>query len=169
MSTTSSSRSVVDQPIVTDQQNCGNILAGVAPFAIERGLVPPPPDGEATVRIHMLNTGGVAVATFPACGTAWPIEEGDTSIAGVPGAAAPIRLDFVDTAGSSCGALLPSGHAVDVRRGHPGHADRQRDAGRRAPRRRRRRHRLRGAGRRWRPTGDLRDALERIRLAVGPA
>ena len=109
---------VVDEPIVTDQQNCGNILAGVAPFAIERGLVPPPPDGEATVRIHLLNTGGVAVATLAVRDGA-AVEAGDTAIAGVPGTAAPIRLDFVDTAGSSCGALLPTGATTDVVEGIP--------------------------------------------------
>jgi 4-oxalomesaconate tautomerase len=52
----------VDQPIVTDAQNCGNILAGVGPFAIERGLVAAQP-GRTDVRIFMENTGQVAVAT----------------------------------------------------------------------------------------------------------
>ncbi|BDZ46213.1 hypothetical protein GCM10025866_21220 [Naasia aerilata] len=32
---------VVDEPVVTDSQNCGNILAGIGPFAVERGLVEP--------------------------------------------------------------------------------------------------------------------------------
>jgi len=105
---------VVDAALVTDKQNCGNILAGVAPFAIERGLVTPPArDGVANVRINMLNTGGVAVATV-AVADGLPVYTGSTAIAGVPGTAAEIRLDFLDTAGSSCGALLPTGNIVDV-------------------------------------------------------
>ena len=52
----------VDQAIVTDAQNCGNILAGVGPFAIERGLVAAR-DGETRVAIYMENTGQTAIAT----------------------------------------------------------------------------------------------------------
>jgi 4-oxalomesaconate tautomerase len=102
----------VDQPMVTDRQNCGNLLAGVAPFAIERGIVAAS-GAEASVRIHMINTDSVAIATFALAG-GMPVYAGDTAIAGVPGTAAPIRLDFTDIAGGSCGALLPSGHAVDT-------------------------------------------------------
>src|SRR3982750_461246 len=53
----------VDQAIVTDAQNCGNILAGIGPFAIERGLVEAR-DGETRVAIFMVNTGQAAVATI---------------------------------------------------------------------------------------------------------
>jgi 4-oxalomesaconate tautomerase len=102
---------VVDQAVVTDAQNCGNILAGVGPFAVEREIVPPPTT-DALVRIHMVNTGGIATAHFPATGGR-PVYGGATAIAGVPGTAAPIRIDFADTAGSSCGALLPTGHRTD--------------------------------------------------------
>ncbi|MDH3755060.1 MAG: 4-oxalomesaconate tautomerase [Acidimicrobiia bacterium] len=101
----------VDQPTVTDRQNCGNLLAGVAPFAIERGLLSP--RGEHTsVRIHMLNTDSVATATLPLV-DGMPVYAGPTAISGVPGTAAPIRLDFEDIAGGSCGALLPTGNVVD--------------------------------------------------------
>jgi 4-oxalomesaconate tautomerase len=103
---------VVDQATVTDKQNCGNILAGVGPFAVERGLVSPSGD-HAEIRIHLVNTGGIATATFPLDADGRPIYAGDTAIAGVPGTAAPVRLDFADTAGSSCGALLPTGNRVD--------------------------------------------------------
>ena len=102
----------VDQAIVTDKQNCGNILAGVGPFAIERGLVEAR-DGETDVVIFMVNTGQTAVARVPApdgCVT----YAGEARIDGVPGTAAPIPLEFRDTAGSSCGALLPTGNVVDV-------------------------------------------------------
>jgi 4-oxalomesaconate tautomerase len=103
---------VVDEAVVTDRQNCGNLLAGVAPFALERGLVPPPPGDAAAIRIHMVNTGGVATATVPLC-EGRPQYDGHASISGVPGTAAPIRLDFEGIAGSSCGALLPTGRTVD--------------------------------------------------------
>ena len=102
----------VDQAIVTDAQNCGNILAGVGPFAIERGLVAATGD-ETRVRIWMENTGQVAVATVQTPGGVVTYA-GDAAIDGVPGTHAPIPLEFRDTAGSSCGALLPTGNAVDV-------------------------------------------------------
>jgi 4-oxalomesaconate tautomerase len=101
----------VEEAFVTDQQNCGNILAGVAPFAIERGLLAVAGD-EAVVRIRMLNTDSIATARCPVAGGD-PIYGGPTAIAGVPGTGAEIRLDFEDTAGSSCGAILPTGNAVD--------------------------------------------------------
>ena len=102
----------VDEPIVTDAQNCGNILAGVGPFAIERGLVAAA-EGETRVGIFMENTGQIAIASVRTPGGAVTYE-GDARIDGVPGTAAPIPLEFRDTAGSSCGALLPTGNAVDA-------------------------------------------------------
>lgn len=102
----------VDQAVVTDAQNCGNILAGVGPFAIERGLVAATGD-ETSVAIYMENTGQVAVATVQTPGGTVTYA-GEARIDGVPGSHAPVPLEFRDTAGSSCGALLPSGNAVDV-------------------------------------------------------
>ncbi|MFV0383354.1 4-oxalomesaconate tautomerase [Paracoccus sp. (in: a-proteobacteria)] len=102
----------VDRPVVTDAQGCGNILAGVGPAAIERGLIPVAA-AETAVRIHMRNTGEVAVATVQTPGGRVSYA-GDCAIDGVPGTAAPIPLMFNNIAGSMCGALLPSGHAVDV-------------------------------------------------------
>ncbi len=102
----------VDQAIVTDAQNCGNMLAAVGPFAIERGLVAAAGD-ETRVAIFMVNTGQIAVASVRTPGGV-PTYAGDARIDGVPGSAAPIPLEFRDTAGSSCGALLPTGNAVDV-------------------------------------------------------
>lgn len=102
----------VDQPIVTDAQNCGNILAGVGPFAIERGLVDAV-EGETVVRIFMVNTGQVATARV-LVENGEVIYEGDARIDGVPGFSAPVPITFNDTAGSSCGALLPTGNIVDV-------------------------------------------------------
>lgn len=102
----------VDQAIVSDAQNCGNMLAGVGPFAIERGLIPAA-DGETDVAIFMVNTGQIAVATVQTPGGV-PTYAGAARIDGVPGTSAPIPLEFRDTAGSSCGALLPTGNAVDI-------------------------------------------------------
>ncbi|TPE47503.1 4-oxalomesaconate tautomerase [Maribrevibacterium harenarium] len=102
----------VDQAIVTDAQNCGNILAGVGPFAIERGLVDPV-EGETQVRIFMENTGQIAVARVQVK-DGEVVYEGDARIDGVPGFSAPVPITFQDTAGSSCGALLPTGNAVDM-------------------------------------------------------
>lgn len=101
----------VDQALVSDAQNCGNMLAGVGPFAIERGLVSPAGD-ETRVAIFMVNTGQVAVATMQTPGGTVTYE-GNAAIDGVPGTHAPVPLEFRDTAGSMCGALLPTGHAVD--------------------------------------------------------
>jgi 4-oxalomesaconate tautomerase len=102
----------VDQAIVSDAQNCGNMLAAVAPFAIERGLVAA--QGDVTlVAVYMENTGQVAAASVPTPGGRVDYS-GDAAISGVPGTAAAIPLVFRDTAGSSCGALLPTGRGVDV-------------------------------------------------------
>jgi 4-oxalomesaconate tautomerase len=97
----------VDEATVSDQQNCGNILAGVGPFAVERGLVPAG-EIETRVRIRMVNSDSVAVATFPT--PDGHVEyHGDVAIDGVPGTAAPVVLDFAAT-----GSLLPTGRVRDV-------------------------------------------------------
>ncbi len=102
----------VDAPRVDYGQNCGNLLAGVGPFAIERGLVRAN-EGETSVAIHMVNTGQVATARVHTPGGQVRYD-GDQRIHGVPGTAAPILLVFQDTAGSTCGALLPTGAVRDT-------------------------------------------------------
>ena len=102
----------VDEATVSDRQNCGNILAGVGPFAVERGLVPAGGD-ETSVRIRMVNSDSVAVATFGTPGGRVEYR-GDVAIAGVPGTAAPVSLAFTDTEGSSTGHLLPTGSVRDT-------------------------------------------------------
>ncbi|MCA2011296.1 4-oxalomesaconate tautomerase [Cereibacter sphaeroides] len=102
----------VDQALVSDAQACGNILAGVGPAAIERGLVAVAGD-ETPVRIHMLNTGEVAKAVVQTPGGRVNYA-GAARIDGVPGSHAPVPLMFQNIAGSMCGALLPSGNVVDV-------------------------------------------------------
>jgi len=101
----------IDRPLVDVTPNCGNMLAGVGPFAIERSLVSSR-DSVTPVKIYMVNTGNVAVAHVPTPDGEVSYE-GEASIAGVPGSSAAIRIDFLDSAGSVCGALLPTGNAVD--------------------------------------------------------
>ena len=155
----------VDEPLVSDAQTCGNILAGVGPFAIERGLVPAR-SGETPVTIHLENTGQTAVATVQTPGGAVSYT-GDARIDGVPGAAAPVPLQFRDTAGATCGALLPTGRAcgrVDgievtlIDNGMPCVVLRAADAG------------IAGTESREALDADeaLKIRLERLRLACGP-
>lgn len=160
----------VEEALVSDRQNCGNLLAATAQFALERGLIevdevavnrgemsrdpidadPASGDGAdgehvdrrvgdgadgdgaegdgadgdgvdhdrsngavASVRVHMVNTDSVATSTFPIAASR-PVYAGDTAIAGVPGTAAGVLLDFDGIAGGTCGALLPTGRAVDT-------------------------------------------------------
>ncbi|MBO0516014.1 4-oxalomesaconate tautomerase [Streptomyces beijiangensis] len=98
---------------VSDRQNCGNLLAGVGPFAVERGLVPAG-DARTSVRIRMLNTGDLATASFPTPGGRVSYT-GGAKISGVPGTAAPVVIEFPQGAGP----LLPTGRAVDLVGGTP--------------------------------------------------
>ena len=101
----------VDRPEVTDRQNCGNMLAAVGPFALERGLISAT-SGQRSVRILMLNTGGLAVASFPV-DKGYPVYAGATEISGVPGSGAEVRIEFENIAGGTAGSLLPTGQVVD--------------------------------------------------------
>jgi 4-oxalomesaconate tautomerase len=101
---------MVDKAIVTDKQNCGNILAGIGPFAVERGLVAATGD-ETKVRIRMVNTNGIVTTTIQTPGGR-PRYDGDTAIDGVPGTAAAVVLDFEDSgAGAS---VFPTGNVTDT-------------------------------------------------------
>lgn len=102
----------VDDAAVSSRQNCGNVLAAVGPFAVERGLVEAGED-ETTVRIRMVNSDSVAVATFPTPGGV-PDYAGDVHISGVPGTAAAISLAFTGTEGSATGSLFPTGSVRDT-------------------------------------------------------
>lgn len=102
----------VDKPLVSYKGNCGNISSGVGPFAIEKGLVEAK-EGTTTVRIYNTNTGKVIAAdVLTADGKVK--YDGDFAIAGVPGTASPIRLKFVEPAGTLGSGLLPTGKAVDI-------------------------------------------------------
>jgi 4-oxalomesaconate tautomerase len=100
-----------DRPEVSDSQNCGNMLAGVGPFAIEQGLVAAARD-VTQVRIWMRNTSTLAIATVQTPGGLVRYD-GEARIDGVPGSHAPIPIEFADVAGSTCGALLPTGNVTD--------------------------------------------------------
>ena len=103
---------VVNEAVVDVSPNCGNMLAGIGPFAIEHGLVPAT-DSETEVRIHMVNSGDRAIARIMTPGG--QVEyQGSARIDGVPGTSAPIMIDVEDTAGSFCGALFPTGNRADV-------------------------------------------------------
>lgn len=102
----------VGQRSVDTRPNCGNMLAGVGPFAIEQGLVPAVADS-TTVRVYNVNTGArihVTVMT-PGGGVTY---DGETRIDGVAGTAAPIRLNFLDAWGAVTGSLFPTGRRIDV-------------------------------------------------------
>jgi 4-oxalomesaconate tautomerase len=101
-----------DRAEVSDSQNCGNMLAAVGPFAIEQGLVAA---GETVtpVRIWMRNTQTLATALVQTPDGRVRYD-GPARIDGVPGTHAPIAIEFEDVAGSSCGALLPTGKVTDV-------------------------------------------------------
>jgi 4-oxalomesaconate tautomerase len=102
----------IDKALVDTKPNCGNLLAGVGPFAIERGLIPVT-SPETRVRIRTINTGTLveAVIETPHGEVNY---EGDEAIDGVPGTAAPIAIHFLDASGSVCGSLLPTGNECDV-------------------------------------------------------
>ena len=156
---------VVDKAEVSDSQNCGNILAGVGPWAIEHGLVRVAGDS-TPVRIHMLNTGSVAVAHVPTPNG--KVEyEGDARIDGVPGSAAAIPIDFLDVAGSSCGKLFPTGSTRDridgievtcIDNGMPVVVMRAADLGKRGDE----------SPEELEADSALKARIERIRLALGP-
>ena len=103
---------LVNEARVDFGQNCGNILAGVGPFAIEQGMVDMR-DDHTPVVIHMVNSNQIAIARVPTPNGS-VLYAGEVKIDGVPGAAAPIPVTFRDTAGSSCGALLPTGSERDI-------------------------------------------------------
>jgi len=99
----------VARDFVDTSPSCGNMLAGVGPFAVETGMVAA--TGEKTlVRIYEVNTGSRIEATIQTRDGA-VVYDGDVEISGVPGTAAPIRLDFLDIEGSKTGSLLPTSHA----------------------------------------------------------
>ena len=101
----------VDKPLVSYKGNCGNISSGVGPFAIEQGLVEPL-EGETPVRIYNTNTDKIIIADVKTH-NGEVVYDGDFRIAGVPGTASPVRLKFVNPAGTLGKGLLPTGNVID--------------------------------------------------------
>ena len=92
-------------------QNCGNILAGVVPFAIESGMITAQ-DPVTRVRVYMINSSSICEVVVQTPGGRVEYA-GDTAIDGVPGTAAPIICNYMDTAGSATGSLFPTGNLID--------------------------------------------------------
>lgn len=115
-----------DRDTVDTTANCGNMLAAVVPFALERGLIRAQGD-ETTVRVLTRNTGmqcDITVQTPLTPEGRQVSYEGLARIDGVPGTSAPITINFLDTAGSVCASLLPTGQVRDrVRVDPPAGAD----------------------------------------------
>ena len=107
----------IDRAFVDTAPNCGNMISGVGPFAIESGLVPAQ-DGETVVRIFNVNTAAVVHAAIRSPGGQVQYD-GDVAIDGVPGTGAPIALNFTDAIGSKTGKLLPTGQVLDHIEGIP--------------------------------------------------
>ncbi len=98
--------------IVDTAPNCGNMLVGIAPFAIEQGLVPAK-DGHTTVRIYNVNTDSLIHSTVETPDKEVNYE-GSTQIDGVPGTAAPVTVAFLDATGAKTGKLFPTGNSIDT-------------------------------------------------------
>ena len=107
----------VGRPAVDTAPNCGNMLSGVGPFAIERGLVRAE-HPQTTIRLFNVNTAKVIEAVVQTPGGIVEYD-GDARIDGVPGTGAPILLNFLDAAGAKTGRLLPTGRALDEIDGIP--------------------------------------------------
>ncbi len=102
----------VEERLVDYKPTCGNILVGVGPAAIEMGLVEAG-DPETRVRIRAVNTGALVEAIVQTPGGQVSYD-GETSIDGVPGTAAPVALNFLDVVGSRSGAMFPTGQPIDA-------------------------------------------------------
>jgi 4-oxalomesaconate tautomerase len=103
---------VVGRGATDSTQNCGNLLAGVVPFAIEAGLLRAS-DGETRARVFMLNGESICEVVVQTPGGRVEYS-GSARIDGAPGTAAPVVCNYLDTAGSACGELLPTGHLRDT-------------------------------------------------------
>ena len=101
----------IDKPSVDFRSLCGNLTSGVGAFAIWDGLVPPVPP-ITVVRVYNTNLDSILIVEVPVS-DGRPLESGDFVIPGVPGSGAKIQVDFADTAGTSAGALLPTGNPCD--------------------------------------------------------
>lgn len=98
--------------LLDDSVNCGNIISAVAPYAVESGLIKVE-SGEKKIKVRNLNTNVIVESTI-ITRNGKVAYDGDFKIDGVPGTGAPIRLDFINSAGSVTGNLFPTGKKIDV-------------------------------------------------------
>ena len=103
---------VIGKGKISTAQTCGNILAGVVPFAVECGMIKAN-NPTTSARVNMVNTGGICEVTIETPGGKVNYA-GNAKVDGVPGTAAPIICNYLDTAGATCGALLPTGNIKDT-------------------------------------------------------
>ena len=103
---------VVGKGKVSTTQTCGNILAGVLPFAIESGMIEAK-NSTTSAKINIVNTGGICecIVQTPDGKVEYA---GEIKIDGVLGTAAPIICNYLETAGATCGSILPTGNNIDV-------------------------------------------------------
>ena len=101
----------IEEDKVSFDSTCGNISAGVGPFAVDEGLVKAR-EGVTRVRIYNTNTGKILIAHVPVRDSEAMVE-GDFAIPGVPGTGAEITMDWTGTIGAKTGRLLPTGNVVD--------------------------------------------------------
>jgi 4-oxalomesaconate tautomerase len=101
-----------DKDTVDTTPNCGNMLAAVVPFALETGMVEPQGD-QSTYRVLTLNTDMQCDISVDTSGGMVQYE-GTARIDGAPGTSAPVVINFLDTAGSVCAGLLPTGQVRDT-------------------------------------------------------
>ena len=101
----------IDHPDIDYLSLCGNISSAVGAFAVYEGMVQPT-SPITTVRAFNTNLNRMLNIEVPVEGNR-PVERGDFVVPGVPGSGARILVDFAETAGSACGALLPTGNPID--------------------------------------------------------
>ena len=101
----------IDEPIVDTKPSCGNMLIGVGPFAVERGLVQAQ-DGQTKVVIRDVNT-GMKIEEIVQTPNKKVSYDGDFQIDGVPNNGTPVEIRFLDSIGSKTNKLFPTGNKID--------------------------------------------------------
>lgn len=95
--------------------NCGNMVSGVGPFAVQEGLVKAAP-GESTVDVSILNTNTnkIIIETIAVDEDGQVLEDGDYHIPGVAAPGSAVSVAFVEPAGSMTGTMFPTGNPSET-------------------------------------------------------
>lgn len=104
---------IIDKPIVDTKPTCGNMMSGVAPFAIEKGWVKAE-NGETKVQVYNFNTDSTIEVKVQTPEGKVNYSDGDFAIDGVPGKGAPILMNLSNVDGGATGKLFPTGNRMDV-------------------------------------------------------